>query len=86
MNVRQPIIKNLQEYINSLPDKTHPNWSEWRRSNAKDHLTDAINMLNGGDMTDQIPQFIEFSDVLDEKQKVKKTWRELLPELAKEVL
>jgi hypothetical protein len=37
-------------------------------------------------MTDQIPQFIEFSDVLDEKQKVKKTWRELLPELAKEVL
>lgn len=86
MNVRQPIIENLQEYINSLPDKTHPNWSEWRRSNAKDHLSDAINMLNGGDMTDQIPQFIEFSDVLDEKQKVKKTWRELLPELAKEVL
>jgi hypothetical protein len=40
-------------------------------------------MFKGGDMSDQINYFIEFSDILDKKQGVNKTWRELLPVLSK---
>ena len=39
-------------------------------------------MFKDNDMSDQISSFIEFSDILDKKQMVIKTWRELLPELS----
>jgi radical SAM protein with 4Fe4S-binding SPASM domain len=84
-NLRKNIVKDLEKYLESIPTKTHKNWTHNRKRNAMQHMQDAINMLNGGDMSDQIPYFIEYSDKLDQVQNVKKTWRELLPELAKEV-
>lgn len=79
--LKNQIIEKLELYKQSIPTKTHVNWTDFRRKNATRHLDDAINSLKGGDLTDQIPQFVEFSDTLDKKQQVKKTWRELLPEL-----
>ena len=42
---------------------------------------DNINALKGGVLSKNLKQFIEFSDILDIKQKVTKTWREIIPEL-----
>ena len=83
--LKNQIIEKLELYKQSIPNKTHINWTDFRRKNATRHLNDAINSLKGGDLTDQIPQFIEFSDTLDKKQQVKKTWRELIPELSEAI-
>lgn len=83
--IKDQIVKKLENYLEIVPYKTHENWTKQRKKNACQHLKDAINSLKGGDMTDQIPHFVEFSDTLDKKQQVKKTWRELLPELAEAI-
>lgn len=83
--LKNQIIEKLELYKQSIPNKTHVNWTDFRRKNATRHLNDAINSLKGGDLTDQLPQFIEFSDTLDKKQQVKKTWRELIPELSEAI-
>lgn len=61
-------------------------------NNVKNHITDAINMLSSGNylhtgklLETELPKFVEFSDILDKKQSVKLSWRELLPELHKYV-
>lgn len=55
--------------------------SKWARES---HFKDAVATLNG-DMTNLIPQFMEFSDTLDVKQQVELSWRDLLPEMADEM-
>lgn len=84
-NLKAELVEQFKDYIQTIQNKTHANWTEERKRNAVSHIKDAINMLQGGDMPEQIESFIEFSDKLDAKQKVKKTWRELLPKLAKEI-
>ena len=85
-SVKQPLSKKLEDYVSSIQNKTHPNWTEERKQNAIKHGKDNIAALNGGSLTKEIPAFIEFSDRLDHKQKVVKDWKELLPELAKEII
>lgn len=80
-SLKNQIVKKLEDYRDSLDKKKHVNWYK-NKQNVINHLNDAINSLKGGDLTKHIPNFVEFSDKLDQKQKVKKTWRELLPELA----
>jgi sulfatase maturation enzyme AslB (radical SAM superfamily) len=80
--LRKKIIQNLEQYKQSIPYKTHINWSNQRKKYVTRNVQDAINMLNGGDMEDQLEKFVEFSDTLDQKQNVKITWRQLIPELA----
>jgi radical SAM protein with 4Fe4S-binding SPASM domain len=80
-SIKQPLIENLIKYRDSIETKTHPNWTKERKDNAVKHAQDNINALSGGDLTKHIPEFIEFSDKLDQKQSVVKTWRDLLPEL-----
>ena len=82
-DIRNSIIKDLEKYIHTVSQKTHTNWTKERKNKAISHLEDAIAMFKGGDMSAQINNFIEFSDILDKKQEVKKTWRELLPILVK---
>lgn len=82
-DLRNSIIKDLEKYIHTVLQKTHKNWTKERKNKAISHLEDAIAMFKGGDMSAQINNFIEFSDTLDKKQEVKKTWRELLPVLSK---
>jgi len=84
-NLRLPLADRLEKYADSIADKTHANWSDDRKANAIRHAKDNINALRGGDLSDLVPQFIEFSDSLDTKQNVKKTWRELLPELGETI-
>jgi len=79
--LRTDLADKLEKYAFGIKDKTHKNWTEERKTNATKHAFDNINALRGGNMSNQIPQFVEFSDKLDKKQNVKKTWRELLPEL-----
>lgn len=81
MELRKTLIEDLKAYLEKIKSKTHPNWTENRKKNVSNHVNDAINMLSGGDMTEQLQSFVEFSDKLDKKQKVKKTWRQLLPKL-----
>jgi len=80
--LKEKIITKLVNYRDSIEHKTHPNWDEDKKTNVVRHLDDAINSLKGGDLTKNIPNFVEFSDKLDVKQRVKKTWRELLPDLS----
>jgi len=79
--LRQQIINQLEQYLEDIKNKTHKNWTLDRKKNVSQHVLDAINMLSGGDMIEQLQSFIEFSDKLDKKQRVKKTWRQLLPKL-----
>lgn len=81
-DVKQQLVKRLELYKDSIHNKTHVNWTQQRKDNAVKHAQDNINALQGGDLTKHIPEFVEFSDTLDSKQTVEKTWRELLPELA----
>ena len=85
-SVKQSLTEKLQTYVDSIDSKTHPNWTDDRKVNAIRHGKDNIAALNGGNLVKEVPAFIEFSDTLDAKQKVKQTWRDLLPELAKEIL
>ena len=85
-SVKQSLTEKLQTYVDSIDSKTHPNWTDDRKVNAIRHGKDNIAALNGGNLDKEVPAFIEFSDTLDAKQKVKQTWRDLLPELAKEIL
>jgi len=80
-DLRNLLVKKLNDYRDSIDGKTHQNWTDFRKDNAKRHAQDNINALMGGDMSNNLPQFIEFSDTLDKKQQVVQTWRELLPEL-----
>lgn len=82
MKLKEKIINDLQEYKIKIKNKSHIRWTDNRKKNVIEHVEDAINMFKNNDMTDQVSSFIEFSDILDKKQAVKKTWRELLPELA----
>jgi MoaA/NifB/PqqE/SkfB family radical SAM enzyme len=82
--LKTQIVKKLEDYRDSLDKKKNVNWYT-NKKNVINHLNDAINSLKGGDLTKHIPNFIEFSDRLDQKQKVKKTWRELLPDLANSI-
>jgi sulfatase maturation enzyme AslB (radical SAM superfamily) len=79
--ISKPLSKQLIEYRDSIESKTHPNWTLERKHNAIKHAQDNINALNGGDMTEHLPAFREFSDLLDKRQQVPITWRELLPKL-----
>lgn len=84
--LKNKLIARLEKYAESIKHKTHPNWTEERKNNAYEHALDNINVLkSGGDLTKHIPQFVEFSDRLDKKQKVSKSWRELLPELSEAI-
>jgi len=76
------IINKLQNYLESIDSK---NWPKEIITNTKSHIEDAIASLQGGDMTEQLPAFIEFSNKLDAKQNVKKTWQELLPNLKESI-
>lgn len=80
--LRKQIVLDLENYIKEIADKTHSRWTDNRKRNVTEHVEDAINMLRGGDMSEQVPYFVEFSDKLDKHQQVKKPWRQLLPELA----
>lgn len=80
--LRKQIVLDLENYIKEIADKTHSRWTDDRKRNVTEHVEDAINMLRGGDMSEQVPHFVEFSDKLDKHQQVKKTWRQMLPELA----
>jgi hypothetical protein len=79
--ISKPLTKQLIEYRDSIESKTHPNWTLERKHNAIKHAQDNINALNGGDMTEHLQEFREFSDLLDKRQQVPITWRELLPKL-----
>ncbi len=79
--ISKPLTKQLIEYRDSIESKTHPNWTPERKHNAIKHAQDNINALNGGDMTEHLQEFREFSDLLDKRQQVPITWRELLPKL-----
>jgi radical SAM protein with 4Fe4S-binding SPASM domain len=85
LSLKNSLILKLEKYAESIMHKTHKNWTEQRKSNAYKHALDNINALKGGDLTKNIPQFVEFSNRLDNKQNVNKTWRELLPELSEVV-
>ena len=84
-NVKDIIIHELSMYYDSVDSKTHLNWTDDRKSVTKRHIKDAIAMFNGGDLSKEIPNFIEFSDTLDKVQNVKYNWRRLLPMLAREI-
>lgn len=84
-NLKNKLVSDLKSYIIEVENKTLDCWTDWTKKNTISHLKDAIKMLEGGNMDDQIPAFIEFSDTLDKKQKVKIPWRELLPELSKSI-
>lgn len=75
---KQYITNKLENYLESLDNK---NWTIEEIKNTKSHIQDAISSINGGDMTKEIPNFINFSDTLDKKQNVTKSWQELLPKL-----
>ena len=79
--IRENLIIRLTKYRETIDLKDHINWTEERKQNAKKHAMDNINALKGGDLSKNLKQFIEFSDILDIKQKVTKTWREIIPEL-----
>ena len=83
--LRLPLADKLETYASTIAHKTHPNWTEERKTNAFRHANDNIKALRGGDLSKLVPQFVEFSDKLDEKQKVKQTWRDLLPELGEAI-
>lgn len=83
--LRLPLADKLEAYASTIAHKTHSNWTEERKTNAFRHANDNINALRGGDLSKLIPQFVEFSDKLDEKQKVKQTWRDLLPKLGEAI-
>jgi sulfatase maturation enzyme AslB (radical SAM superfamily) len=82
MNLKNKLIDRLELYAESIKHKTHKNWTEQRKTNAYNHTLDNINALKGGDLSNNISQFVEFSNRLDKKQNVVKSWRELLPELS----
>jgi sulfatase maturation enzyme AslB (radical SAM superfamily) len=84
-NVKNTIVQELSTYYDSIDSKTHLNWTDDRKSVTKRHIKDAMAMFNGGDLTKEIPNFVEFSDRLDEVQNVKYNWRTLLPMLAKAI-
>ena len=52
---------------------------------VKRHLKQNIDFLKSADMSHLIPNFVEFSDILDQRQNVQHTWRDLLPDLAQEI-
>lgn len=81
-NIKDKIVQELYRYYDSIDSKTHSNWTDARKSVTKRHIKDAIAMFNGGDLTKEIPNFIEFSDTLDKIQNVEYNWRTLLPILA----
>ena len=85
LDLKNKLINRLEQYAESIKNKTHENWTDQRKSNAYDHALDNINALKGGDLTKHIFNFVEFSDKLDKKQSVKQTWRELLPELSEAI-
>jgi len=80
--LKEKIVSDLQEYKIKIKNKSNSRWTNSRKKNVSEHIEDAINMFKDNDMSDQISSFIEFSDILDKKQMVIKTWRELLPELS----
>ena len=79
--IRKNLINRLTKYRETIDLKDHINWTEERKQNAKKHAMDNINALKGGDLSKNLKQFIEFSNIHDVKQKVTKTWREIIPEL-----
>ena len=81
-DIKLELSNKLRAYKESIHSKVHPNWTDRRKSDAEKYTLDVLNSLNGGDMAGLIPEFIEFSDLLDKAQNCKYTWRELLPELA----
>ena len=82
-DIKKDIIVDLQKYYKSIDIKDNHNWTIERKKNVKNHINDAIAMFNGGNMTGELPEFIKFSDTLDEKQNVQYTWRQLLPKLSR---
>lgn len=79
--IKNPLIDRLTAYKQTIEEKIHPNWTKQRKDNAIKHAQDNINALAGGNLTEHIPAFVEFSNKLDSLQNVELTWQELIPEI-----
>ncbi len=81
-HIKSRIAKELLSYYDTIDQK---DWSKLDKKIAKDHIMENHNFLISKDMSYLLPQFVEYSDKLDVVQNVKKTWRELMPELSDHV-
>ena len=82
---KRKMLDSLQSYADQILAGMHDWWSPERRKEIHDMLLDEIKILMNHDNSKLLKDFIEFSDILDKRQAVAKTWRDLLPDLAAEI-
>ena len=88
-NLKEDLRSKMKKYYNDID---HKKWSPQIKHNVKKYIKQSIGFLNSTDkefeqtpLNHRIKSFVEFSDTLDQRQNVKHTWRELLPDLAEEI-
>ena len=88
IELKNKIHKEWTEWTDLVADDLGPfstRWTKTQRNRIVFNMRRILNSLTLRNTQDLLPKFIGASDLLDSIQKVKKTWRELLPELAKEL-
>ncbi len=82
--LKQDVISKMKRYYNDIDNKK---WTPQIKKHVKKYIKQSIDFLNSNYKicVTQAKDFIEFSDILDQRQNVKYTWRELLPDLAEEI-
>ena len=82
INIKEKLVEKLEQYKDSIKYKTHPNWTDERKQQAINGVTEQIIELKSQNLPKKfLEEFILYSDNMDRIQNVKYTWRELLPEL-----
>ena len=76
--LKRKIAVKLQDFVDSI--ETFP-WNVEQKRMARKNTIDNLNFLMSDDHSHLLPEFVEFSDMLDEKQNTTISWRDILPEL-----
>ncbi len=82
-HIKEELTENLENYRNNIKNKTHPNWTDDIKQTMIRQVTEQISELNRDNISDKhLEDFILYSDSMDNIQRVKYKWRELIPELS----
>ena len=81
-HIKKDLVEKLNLYKKSIDTKTHSNWTVRRKKQAIKGVNNQISHLLSNNLSEKLEEFIAYSDTMDQIQRVKHTWRELIPELS----
>lgn len=81
-HIKKELVEKLNLYKKSIDTKTHSNWTVRRKKQAIKGVNNQVSHLLSNDLSEKLEEFIAYSDTMDQIQRVKHTWRELIPELS----